>query len=193
MSDADDLDRLAGLLGVWAADSAARDAAGARTRQRWLAEQAAAEATLAGALVDLAEAGQPCVVRTADAAYTGVIDAVGVDCCVVGRTGAPPVVVALDAVVAVDPAGPPSLRPGATAMLADRAAPLQVRLGEVASVLAADRMHVALHLRGGTTVTGTLVLAGTDVLALVSPGADRRPRLVAVVAIAAIAAAPLDA
>ncbi|HET9692266.1 MAG TPA: hypothetical protein VFP61_14035, partial [Acidimicrobiales bacterium] len=143
-SDGADLDRLAGLLGVWAADAAARDAAGSRARQRWLAEQAGAEATLVGALVDLAEAAATCELRTAAASFTGRIEAVGRDFCVVGPAGADVpagrspgrpaggwsataaggwpatgegsaagerTVVALGAVVAVHPAGPPPPSP----------------------------------------------------------------------------------
>ena len=188
--DPSDIDRLAARLGVWAADAAARDAAAERARRRWLADQAAAEATLRGALVDLAEDGQRVVVRTPSAAFSGTVSAVGRDFCVVA-TPAGSATVALHAVVAVEPAGPPPPTSPGREPLGSREPPVDLALADVAGVLAADRLPVVAHLRGGAQLTGTLVRGGPELLVIVPTAShDRRPRVAPLAAVEALAPAP---
>lgn len=173
-------DGLAAQLARWAADAASAQAVGSRTVQRWLRQQEEESTNLHGVLVDVAERGVPVAVSTASSSWTGLVEGVGPDFCVVGSTRSS-TVVALAAVVGVSPAGPGRSAPS----VGERAAPLQIDLSAVLGLLCADRSPVHLTVRGGQSVTGTLVAAGTDVVAVRSDTHGRRTITVVTAAIEA--------
>jgi hypothetical protein len=177
----DDVGRLWALLGTWAADLSAGDAAAARSRQRWLSAGAGESATFTGSLVDAAETGGAATLRTSGPALTGRLAGVGRDFCVLEATHGAAIVVALGAVQAVEVVD----RPGRDAGTGDRTAPLDMDLRTVVDLLAADRQRVRIHLVGGT-VTGALRSVGDDVIVLVAGDASRRRILVPVAALVAV-------
>src|SRR4051812_45386845 len=74
-------------LGHMLDDERLAERATARRRERLLGQAAEETATLAGALVDLAEAADVVTVRTADAGvHRGVVTLVGADFCVLDST-----------------------------------------------------------------------------------------------------------
>lgn len=151
-------------LDRWAADARADEAVAARTRERWLAQQATEEATFAGTLVALAERVERVVLLLAGGARrTGVVTAVGDDFCEVqdrGRT----VLVALDAVASVqlhERRGPAS----------GSSAPGDRRLLGALALRCGDRPRVQVVTRTGEAVGGTLTAVGEDVITLDLDGA----------------------
>lgn len=148
------------------ADRARAEAASrARRRERALAQQAAERATLAGTLVDLAEAGTPVALRTtAGRTHRGAVVAVGRDYCSLAVAGGT-VHVALAAVGVVRPeqavAAPAS---------GDRPPALDLTLGEALSRLLAERPRVMLVVAGGEPVVGELVAVGAEVATVVVGG-----------------------
>lgn len=153
-------DELAAALARWAADAAVAEAAGTRTRERWLRQQAGETATLTGVLVDLAERATPAVVTLRSGVHRGRVVGVGRDFCVLASRAS--VVVALDAVVSVA-AGPASVAER-TGTDGDRVAPLDLDLTDVLSLLSADRSPARLALAGGAIVAGSLLSAGAGVV-----------------------------
>jgi hypothetical protein len=148
-------------LAVGAAEQWADEAAAGRIRERWLRQQAAEAATLAGIAVDLAEARSRVTVRTrAGRSHHGRLDAVGRDFVVIRSASERPTFLALAAVAWLRP------EPGAAGDGAgDRAAPLDVSLADVLLRLSGDRPHLQVTV-GDETVTGQLRSVGGDVLTL---------------------------
>jgi hypothetical protein len=138
------------------------EAASARARERWLARQAEASATLVGSLVDLAEAGAPIAITCVGArTITGTMRAVGTDVVVVAERGGDSVLVRIGAIALVRPA------PGGApvdAARGDRAAALDLTLVELLDRLAGERPDVAVSLDTADVVSGALVAVGADVL-----------------------------
>jgi hypothetical protein len=167
---------LSARLERWAAEVRVDHAARQRTQERWLRRQAAEEASLAGVLADLAERGEPVVVRTrAGRQHRGVVRAVGADFLALaagdaaagaaagagaGASRAADVLVALAAVA--------SLRtgPGPAPATGDRpaAAGGGLRLADVLAGLAAERDRVVIaSLDGRDAVAGEIRAVGADV------------------------------
>ncbi len=164
-----------GDLERWAADARAREAAGARVRERWLRAQAEEEASLAGVLLALAERRETVVVTTAAGRrHRGVVTGVGVDFVVVEVPAGVPTLIALAAVgdvrVAADGVGPAS-RAATTGNDAGGAA-LGVHLGDVLAQAAGQRPRVAVRA-GTASVVGELRAMGTDVLTVRTDGDAR--------------------
>lgn len=128
----------------------AADALAARARERLLRTVAEEGATLAGTLVDLAEAGAEVRVRTTfGRPASGPVRFVGSDFAVVGD-----VWVRLSAIVAVL---------GASSPAAGDRAPSDVLLSEALHRIATERPRVALATPG-EVLAGELVAAGVDVV-----------------------------
>src|SRR5438067_13661722 len=103
-------------------------AAHARSRERWLRQQAEEEAALVGTLVDLAEQAEPVTVRTTSGRrLQGTIAAVAADFVVVRNLGGGDTWVPVDAVAFVRPQRGRRL----AAAAGNRPPPLDVRLAEV--------------------------------------------------------------
>jgi hypothetical protein len=151
------------------ADRARAEAASrARRRERSLTQQAAEAATLAGTLLDLAEAGSPVVIRTAAGrTHRGDIVSVGRDYCRVAVAGGT-VYVALGAVVAVRPE-----RRHPSPAAGDRPPPLDLHLGEALARLAPERPRIMVVAGTGEALSGELVAVGVDVLTLTLGGTRR--------------------
>ena len=152
---------------TWLADAKTEEAARARTRRRWLATQAAENATMVGALADLADAGEEVVVGTlAGSEHRARVAVVGTDVVWLHANGRA-VLVALGAVSFVR-AGP-----GARPPTGDRGPAPITLLGELER-LRDDGEDIAVRLTGGRTIAGRLEAVGVDVLTLragTGPGA----------------------
>lgn len=169
----------------WAAEARAREAAEARTRERWLRTQAEEGARLGLVLAGLAERRADVVVTTlAGRSVQGRLTAVGEDFLAVERTGrAGLTLVALGAVAWVreapghgpraTPATGPDDELDATAGRAGDVGREGLRQGaSLAEVLAhavAHRPRVAV-LADAAALTGELRTVGLDVLVLRTPG-----------------------
>jgi len=159
-------DDLVAAFGRWAAGRRAEEAAGSRTRERWLRQQAAESATLAGTLVDLAERAEDVAVLTAGRTLTGRLVGVGEDAAVLAdRFGV--TVVALSRVLAVrvaSGAGRAGVAGRRAPASGDRVPPGPWRLVDALDTLAAERSPVRLGLAGGEVVSGDLLAVGVDVV-----------------------------
>lgn len=162
-------DTLAQSLERWVADARVDDAARQRARQRWLRIQAEEEASLVGALVDLAERARPVVLDVGDHRVRGRIVGVGSDFLAVRTDRGQDVLVRAGAVAVV------RAEPGQRDVVGDRAALVEVALDAVVGPLAAERPEVMIRTRSGTVVRGELRSAGLDVLRLRGDGDPPSP------------------
>lgn len=138
----------------------AHEAADARSRERWLRQQSAEEATLTGVLVAAAERDMRVALRTVTGrSRQGSIVGVGVDFVRVRVDHGPDVLVALTAIAVVTPLGsvePISSAGGRTADLT-----LAEALGRVAPEHPAVTVWCS---DGGSPIVGTLRSVGRDVV-----------------------------
>lgn len=158
----------------WAAEARVDAAASARSRERWLRQQAGEAATVAGTLVDLAEREATVVVRTREGRrHRGRVTAVAADFVVLAPDAGGTVLVAIAAVSTFAVAGDgPGAGPGLPA--GDRAPAVDVGLAVALAGLAGDRPAVAVVAAGvGEPVVGDLVAVGADVLTVRTDGAPR--------------------
>lgn len=162
-------DALARSLERWAADAMVDEAARQRTRQRWLRIQAEEEATLLGALVDLAERGRPVVLDVGDHRIRGAVVGIGADFLAVRSDRGQDVLVRTGAIEVV------RAEPGERAVVGDRATLVEVALAAVVGPLAAERPEVVVRTRSGQVVRGQLRSAGTDVVRLRADGDPPSP------------------
>ena len=162
-------DALARSLERWAADAMVDEAARQRTRQRWLRIQAEEEASVLGALVDLAERGRPVVLDVGDHRIRGAVVGIGADFLAVRSDRGQDVLVRTAAIEVV------RAEPGERAVVGDRAALVEVALGAVVGPLAAERPDVVVRTRSGQVVRGELRSAGTDVVRLRTDGDPPSP------------------
>lgn len=154
---------------AWAADHRTGEAAASRSRERWLRQQVAESATLAGTLVDLAEQGATATLALGSHQITGRLAGVGEDGCVVADRAGGVIVVALVHLVAVQIAG--RRRGAGGEATGDRAPAGAWTVVDALGALAAERSPVRLGVTNGDTVRGDLVSIGEDVLT-VRTGSD---------------------
>lgn len=155
-------DPLAAELTRWAAILRAEDAVRARSRERWLRQQAEEGATWIGTLVDLAERRHPVVVDLrSGATISGALVGVGEDVCLLTAALQPSAstLVALAHVGAVRARTP---APGAAS--GDRSPTLRLTLAGALGLLAAEREAARIGLAGGGEVTGRILGIGADVV-----------------------------
>ncbi|MGH9116248.1 MAG: hypothetical protein ACRDWW_10535 [Acidimicrobiales bacterium] len=172
MQGEDPVDGLLASFGRWAAGERSVAAAGQRSRERWLRQQAASAATWAGVLVDLAEQSAPVVVTVERRRRAGRLVGVGQDFLVLDQTVGRPALICLDAVSCLEPASRGSSagsraagRGGAPPPGGDRQATIGLDLASALAALAEDRAPVSVVVPGGE-VTGDLVAVGEDLLVL---------------------------
>lgn len=143
-------------------DAAAAEAARERSQERTLRSIAAAEGTLVGVLLDLAERSVRVVVRVGASGRSprGHVLAIARDAVVLRDGRKPPVVVALAAVVSVrpQPYGADLDASGA------RPAPLDLSLSALLAGFAASRPRVQVVAGDDEPVVGELRSVGADVL-----------------------------
>lgn len=162
-------DQLVAAFARWAAAQRVSEAASGRSRERFLTEQAAGGASLAGLLVDMAEDASTVTLAVAGLRLSGRLVGVGSDFCVLDQLGGRPVLVSTPAILGVWPAGP--VRAG---LAGDRLPALGLSLMAALASLAEDRVPVRLRL-GSLAVDGDLVRVGDEVVTLRAPAPSRRP------------------
>jgi len=153
-------------------EARASDAGRGRGRERSLRRQAEEDASLVGALVDLAEHRSTVTLGTVDGAvHHGVVRAVGADFCVLGaeRRSQTHVLVRTAAIVTVRP--DPDERHAAAS--GDRPPPSGLRWLEVLATMAEDRQEVSIGTVDGGRVTGELRAVGRDVVTVALAGERR--------------------
>ena len=156
----DDVDGLLADLARWTGDARTDEAARARTRERWLRQQAEEEARLAGVALDLAEAQVGVAVRlTSGRTVQGRVAAVARDFCVMRQERGTTTLVAFRAIATVRPEAGRRAEGAAS----DRSAPVDATLVDVLAGLAGDRPRVRLGLEGGESLAGELRSVGADV------------------------------
>lgn len=159
---------LVGQIIRWLAERRSDDAAAARTRERWLRQQAQEEGTFAGVLLDLGESQCAVVVHSAgDRRHRGAILAVAQDFAVVGTNGALDVLLHFSGIASV------RQEPGSRDTAGDRTVALDTTLGEVLVGLAGERPQVFVVTLDGTGLSGQLRSVGRDVMTVRLEGEGR--------------------
>lgn len=152
---------LVAALDRWAAEMRVDDAARARSRERWLRQQAAEAASFAGVLFDLAERRRAVVLSTSDGErIRGHVEAIGVDFIAITNDQRRAVLVRIDAVAAV------RARAGGAALASDRTVSVDLDLHQALDRLAADRPRLAVTTGDGDVIAGELRAVGRDLLTL---------------------------
>jgi hypothetical protein len=149
----------------WAADEEAARVARARSRARWLRQQAAESATLAGVLLDLAERRAEVTVEASGRTHTGRLVAVATELCILEEIDDHQHHLALIALPAITMVLPP------VETLGDRVPDLRLDVAGALAGLAGDRRTISLELQSGKRVTGMLESVGVDVVTLRIDGA----------------------
>lgn len=182
----DPVDGVLAALAAWEAERRVDEAAESRVRERWLRQQAAESATLAGVLLDQAEAGAEVAVRTAAGhVLGGTVAAVGRDFAVVRSPAGRSTFVALAAVASVRSS--PARRADASG---DRSPPIGVSLADVLLRLSGDQPTVRI-VAGAETVAGILRWVGADVALLEVGGEPPVLAHIPLAAVAEVSAAPV--
>jgi hypothetical protein len=159
---------LAAELQRFAAEARVAEATAARSRERWLRQQAEEEATAAGVLCDLAERRLPVTVDTLGGGrHRGMVAAVARDFVVMALDSGLEVMVALDGLAAIRP------EPGARSPVGDRQVDVELTLVDALSHLAGDRPRVRVVTRSGDHLAGTLRAVGQDVVTIELDGDAR--------------------
>lgn len=166
----------------WTAEARVDERARERTREHWLRQQAAEDATFAGTLVDLAERGRPAGVQTvAGRSHQGSITAVGADFVLLRTMQGHDVLLPFDGITLLRP------QPGEAETFGDRTLTIDVLFTEALHELAADRPRVLVVFRSpNQSVAGVLRSVGRDLLSLGLDGPDRLTASVPVSSIAEI-------
>lgn len=159
----------------WVSELTADDERAHRARRTWLVRQAEQEATLRGALIDLAEARVPVVVALVHGRqHQGLVRLVGVDVAGIETPTGLSVLFPLRSLAAVRTAGATTTR--STGVTGDRETGREVQTGpELASILgllAERRAEALVELTGAAApVRGEVESVGSDVLRLRVDGA----------------------
>jgi hypothetical protein len=150
----------------WAADDRARAAAAARTSERWLRQQDAEAATVAGTLVDLAEAGSEVTLIVGSRRLAGRLVGVASELCVIEARSGVASVVATTHLTAVVPAAGTGRGHRDGPATGGRGAAMTTTLVDALAGFTAEGAPVRLWLAGGETLTGELIATGVDVVTL---------------------------
>jgi hypothetical protein len=140
-------------------------------------QQATESATLAGALLDLAERRESVTIHTAFASHEGQLVAATRQLGALRLADGGAALIALPAITAVSPL--PAWPVG------EREPALDLDLADVLAALAADRPSVCLELDGGKRIVGVLEAVGTELVALHLDGDAPGRALIALHAITA--------
>ncbi len=168
------------LIG-WLAEQRVDEAAAARSRERWLRQQAEEEGTFRGILVDLGERERTVVVQTGGGRqHRGRIRAVAGDFAVLSTDRSDDVLVRFAAMVSVRP------EPRSPLAAGDRTVALDTLLAEALVGLAGERPRVLVVTLEGTAIAGDLRAVGHDVLTVRLDGEDRSLVYVPISAVAEV-------
>lgn len=178
------VDRFDAALTRWLAEATVDEAAAARSRTRWLRVAAESEATLAGTLYELAEAGRRVVLGCEVGAEGGGADTIrgrivglGEDFVVVAAPDGLRTVARTSGIETVAAA------PGERSVRGDRSPIVALTLASALQALAEDRPDVVVVTRSGRRLRGRLVSTGIDVVRVRTEG---DPPITATVATATI-------
>ncbi|HEX4864972.1 MAG TPA: hypothetical protein VFV02_12930 [Acidimicrobiales bacterium] len=158
-------DRLVAAFARWAAQERTAQAAGMRSRERSLRDQAAGEATWSGLLVDLAETRSELAMEVGTRRIRGTLVGVGQDFCVLDQEGRRPVLIPIERIAAVWKENPAS---------GSRFPDLELTFGAALAGLADERAPVRVILGGGSPVIGELIGFGTDLVTIRTDSSTRR-------------------
>jgi len=154
-------------LHQWISESRTDDAARARARRHSLEQQAAADATLLGTLVGLAEQGRPiAAISCSGFQLTGPVVAVGADFTIVRADRLGDVFVPIERLAVVRPSS------GDAAPAHVRLSTLSVTLKAALMDLAAERPQVMISTPGHD-VRGAMVSVGSDLVTVATDMALR--------------------
>jgi hypothetical protein len=155
-------------LARFAAEARVGEAVRARSRERWMRQQATGATTVAGVCWSLAEAGQPLMVTTvAGRSHQGLVRSLGGDFVgLAGRNGSETLVPF--AMVA-------SIAPGRGACPTGRPVRAGVRLCDALADLAGERPLVRIWCLGGNGAIGGELVGASDELVLVRTEPPRHP------------------
>jgi hypothetical protein len=135
-----------------------------RRRRRSLGDQAAHEATLAGVLVELGEAGTEVNISAAGDAVVGTVTGVGRDFVALHADQGTSTLVRTSAIIAVRiGAGTPVVR-------GDRSTSIDTEVDHLLGPLATERPSVLITTTMGERIGGQLMVAGVDVVRLRTEG-----------------------
>ncbi|MGH9247013.1 MAG: hypothetical protein ACRD29_22380 [Acidimicrobiales bacterium] len=159
---------LAAELARWAAEVRADEAAAARSRERWLRQQAEEESSVAGVLCDLAERRVPVVVQTRTGRrHRATVVAVARDFCLLATEAGRELLVGLAAIATVRP------EPGAHPPVGDRVVEVELGILDALVHLIGDRPRVLVVTSSGEHIAGQLRTVGRDVVGLTNDGEAR--------------------
>ena len=151
-------------------EARAADAGSARGRERSLRRQAEEDASMTGALVDLAESRSAVTLRTMNGSVRhGVVVAVGADFCLLRAEPQTDLYVHVSAISTVRP-HPGERHPAASG---DREPPSGLRLLDLLATMLDERPTVTVGTLDGELVTGELRAVGRDIVT-VALGADHQ-------------------
>jgi hypothetical protein len=180
MEEGQEGDDLVAAFARWAAGQRAASAAASRARERSLREQAAASATWAGVIVDLAEQHASVTVAAGSQKRAGRVVGAGRDFFVLDGAGHGRIIlVALDAVGAIWPDHAVAALPAGA-----RRGAIDMTLMTALALLVEQRAPIWITSPSGLQTAGELVAAGEDVLTLRSDPAARRLTYVPLAAVA---------
>jgi hypothetical protein len=165
---------LATELALLVGEARAADAAKARRRERHLRATAAADASLVGVLMDLADSATVLAFGTTEGLVIEgrlmivAVDAVGIE----GRDGLT-TYLPLRALTTVEPGTPAATEPSG-----NRPASGRTRFAVLLAELATRREHVTIRL-GNAEIVGDLHAAGVDIISVRTAGDPPRTRYLA--------------
>ena len=160
-----DGDRLLAAFARWAAQQRTEQAAGMRSRERSLRDQAAGEATWSGLLVDLAETEAELTMEVGSRRMRGRLIGMGRDFCVLDQDGRRPALIPIDRIAGVWKEKPAS---------GSRFPHLDLTFGAALSGLAEERSPVCVVLSSGNQVIGELISSGADLVTVRTEPSTRR-------------------
>jgi hypothetical protein len=149
----------------WAAQERVAEAAGMRSKERSLRDQAAGEATWSGLLVDLAESQGEVELDLGSRRIAGRVVGMGRDFCVVEQRGRRTALIPTDRIVAVWGDGPAT---------GSRYPDLDLSFEAALAALADERSPVCMNLAGGGQISGELIGCGADLVTLRTEPTARR-------------------
>lgn len=154
-------------LDAWLAEARADEAIQRRVRQRWIEQQSAEGATLAGALLDLAEASTPVLITTIAARHRGYLRGVAPDFFALRTDQQVDGLIPLSSLSSVQPA-----IAGAREPMTAREPVLDVLLADALQVAAGDRPRVRVAA-ADRSIAGRLWAAGVDVVTIRTDHAEQ--------------------
>jgi hypothetical protein len=159
---------LVNALARWAAEAQVDEAAQARTRERWLQQQAAEETTFVSVLTDLGERQRSVLVHTSVGhRHVGSARALGVDFVVLRTDVGRDVLIATTAITAV------RSQPRDPVAHSGRVVALHLHFADAILAMGAECPRVTVTTSDGASFNGDLVSVGRDVITVRVDGDER--------------------